>query len=52
MSRFSDELTLTTRTAPPVSSSSWAMVGIIARHGWQRGPQKSTRTLPSPVRSW
>src|SRR5262245_4391851 len=50
MSRFSAELTLTTRTAPAASSSSLAMVGIMARHGWHRGPQKSTRTLPSPVR--
>src|SRR5919108_1498400 len=49
--RFSGELTLTTRTAPPASSSSFAIVGIIARQGWQRGPQKSTKTLPSAVRS-
>jgi hypothetical protein len=27
------------------------MVGIIAIHGWQRGPQKSTNTLPSLVSS-
>src|SRR5207247_7407297 len=50
-SRFCVESTLTTRTAPPASSSRSLIVGIIARHGWHRGPQKSTKTLPSFVSS-
>ncbi len=37
---------MTSVNLPPYSSSSFSTAGMSARHGTQRGPQKSTSTLP------
>ena len=49
--RFSGAFSFRNRTRSPYRSSSASTAGIIAMHGGHCGPQTSTRTSPSPIRS-